>query len=176
MCSGMYKAENKDDKNKIINTIIEIRKDILIVLRKKCDNIDRLIDNESQQSIARQEIREIAEMVSEKDSIMEKLKQLNNQKKCGYNQTFSLIYSVRDDIIDTINSIKSNIVVAQYDEEELEIVYKELKEFELMIKDKDRLVASLARGEILKNATSEELSRINPHLSKYFCMDDNSTR
>lgn len=167
-------CSEKNDKR--VNTIIEIRKEILEALRKKSDNIDRLIFTREQQKVARQEIREIAEMVSEKDALMEKLKQLCKVSKKRHNQTFCLIYEVRREVADVLHKIKANIVAEQYDKEELEIVLKELKEFELILDEKDRLVGGQARGIILKDATSDELKEINPHLSKYFCMDGKSSR
>lgn len=172
----IYETMSEQREDKEINTIIEIRKDILVTLRKQSDNIDRIINNKSEQSIAKQEIKEIAEMVSEKDALMAELRQLNKVPKSAYNQTFSLIYSVRNEVISAIHKIESNIIATQYDEEELRIVFKELKEFELMIKEKDRIFAGQARGQVLKTATLDELNRINPHISRYFCIDENATR
>lgn len=167
----MVEKFSKYNRDKLVNTIIETRKEILEALRLKSDNLDREVYNKAERKIIKQEIREIAEMVSMKDVFIKNLKQLDRIKKIGDNTPFSTVYRTRRDAINILHDIRNDIIATQYDEEELAIVEQELNDVELMITDKDRLVVGKARQELLIEASPAELKRMNPHLGRFFKMD-----
>lgn len=156
-----YDVEKRDW---LINIIIGIRKEVLSKLRALSDSFDREIYTTAQRNVISQEIREIAEMVSEKDSIMKKRENLNNVKYTPGVEGNNLIEITRAKVIELLNAIREGVLVIDYDGE-YSIVDKELSDIESLVKNKDEIVHS----KILSCNTER---KTNPHVNKYFKISD----
>ena len=160
-------TEQKEDIEKrewLVNIIIGIRKEVLVKLRALMDSFDREKYTFAQRSAISQEIREIAELVSEKDSFMKRREQIQgipfeNKVKKG-----SLIDITRTEARNLLNEIRNGILAIEYDGE-YAIIDKELSEIELLVGDKDRLIYSRVQSYYAGG-------KVNPHIAKYFKMDD----
>mgnify|MGYP007056163808 CR=1 FL=1 len=160
------KKFSRNNKNKRVNTIIEIRKEVLEMIRSIGDTIDLDLHTEKNQKIIKKELREIAEMVRDKDRLIERLEELKVNKKKIKEDEKSLTNQIKAQVIIMLHARRKNIIATQYDEEELAIIDLELNEIERMVREKERLIKR-------KNQDGQGKSngRINPHMSRYFKMD-----
>lgn len=159
---------NKHNRDKRINTIIEIRSEILTMLRDLGKDLDNGLYASNQRDEIRQEIKEIAQMVRNKDGYMERIKELKPISKNERKINTDLITETRKKAIALLKLKRDNIVATQYDSEELEIIEKEIEETKLLIKEKDRFIIR-AKSKLEKD---EKVKKRNPYLSKYFKRDD----
>jgi len=74
--------------NKSINTKIEVRKEILEIIHKKYDNICVGDYNSEELEVIQKELKEIAEMVRDKDKYIELMKEHKNKKDKNINKYF----------------------------------------------------------------------------------------
>lgn len=157
---------SENNKDKRTNTIIEIRKEILTILRDIGDDLNRELSNFEEQKKISKEVKQIAKLIRDKDMYMKKASDLEKlSKKEMY---------VKDDLIrETRNRAKIlfelnfyNLNVEKYDSEELEIIFNEIEEAKYLLYEKDRLIEP-------ENKEIEKEIRVptNPHLKKFFNMD-----
>ncbi|MBQ3408412.1 MAG: hypothetical protein IJH12_04310 [Clostridia bacterium] len=161
---------SEDKRDWLINIIIDIRKDVLQLLRAKSDGLDREVYTKAEMTAITQEIKEIAKMVSEKDSFMNRFEELgdvltNKQEKIAD----GLIDKIRAEIIVMLKNIRNDFCTMEYIDE-YPIIDRELKDIELLISDKDRLVQTKVQGYY---ASSKSGVKKNPYISKYFKIDNN---
>ncbi len=162
--NGVSKIASQEKRDWLINIIIGIRKQVLIELRALGESFDREKYTKVQRDAINQEIREIAELVSEKDS---EIKRLEILKNCEYDNKIkegSLIDVVRKKVVTLLNKMRVNVLAVEYDGE-YSIIDRELKEIEDMVKNKDRLVRSKVQY-YYRGGTR------NPYISRYFKIDD----
>lgn len=159
---------SKDNKNKILNTLIEIRKEILTMLHGLGKDLDRELYNTTEQSRIRQEVKEIAEMVRDKDKYMDKAELLEPLGKNKMINTDILINETRKKVKALLKYIRDNIVATQYDPEEFKVVEKELEDVKYLVDVKDRIL----RSRNLRIVDGDIVKRQNPYLRKYFKMED----
>jgi len=162
--SSKYKNDKRDW---LVSAIIGIRKDVLIALRKKIDGLDREIYTYAERCAISQEITEIAEMVSEKDTVMKKLVQLEDAKKVSSRES-CLIDRHRIEIIKMLKDMRKNFLAIEYSGE-YAVVDKELREIEDMIKEKDRLINT--KVPVCYSGGKSD-KRKNIYLNKFFTMDN----
>ena len=158
---GINEQEKRDW---LINIIIGVRQEVLVKLRALSDSFDREKYTTVQRNAINQEIREIAELVSEKDSA---IKRLEESKGSYFNSNVkegSLVDIIRKKVIEILNEIRDGIFAIEYDGE-YSIIDRELKDIEAIVRDKDRLVHSEVQC-YYRGGTQ------NPHLSRYFKLDD----
>lgn len=160
MEDNKYSANNE---NKLSNTRIELRKEVLKDIRRLCDKVATERYSEQELKIIIKELKEIAEMIRDKDSMMEVRQELESRKnKIPQSE---LIIQVRKQIIETIK-LKKDVIVGQYDSEELEVVGQNVDEMIGLIQDKDSIM------EVLNQKKVAPKSRENPHISKIFKLDE----
>ena len=156
------------DRDKRVNTIIEIRKEMLYEIRKISEGLDREIYTLNERSIARRELRAIAEMIRDKDKLMRIAYVLPKISKNDREKNIPIVSKMREFVIKIFYNKKNDIIATQYDKEELEIVHKELKEMETLVIEKDRIRPKRGK-EIFENTEKRQ----NPYLNKYFNMEMN---
>ncbi len=156
---------NKHNREKKVNTIIEIRTEILKLIREFGDDLDRELYDSEDRKFINEEVKQIAKMVRDKDSLVQKANNLPKISKNDREKNDELTEETRMKIVTLLRKKRDSIVVGQYDAEELEIVDRELLEMQYLIKEKDRLVPHL-------NPKTKEVKqpKVNPYLSKYFDM------
>lgn len=169
MKSRKFSIDNSDKK---VNTIIEIRKEILIELHNLCEDIDDEKYGVRGKVLARQEIKSIAEMVRDKDKLMKRAGSLYKISQRDRKKVDPFIKTIRLSAISALKHKKESIVATQYDTEELEIVYRELDESETLILEKDRLIDVREKG----TSEKEQGRKQNPFISKYFKIEENPTQ
>ena len=157
----------RSNKYKETNTIIEIRKEMLEMMREFTDDLgSKHSINSQEKSLIKAEVIQIAEMIRDKDKLMLKLEDISVEGKNDRKIDDEIIKDTRKKIIDLLRKKKDSVVATQYDSEELEIVENELKDVEKLIIEKDRLIVKQSL-ESPKNKKSE----INPHLKRFFKMN-----
>lgn len=151
-----------NDDNKISNTKIELRKEALNDIRELHDRITS--ERHSAEDLERitQELTEIAEMIRDKDSMMKVRERLESRK--GKAPQSELITQIRKQIIGTIR-LKKDVIVGQYDSEELEVVGQEVDEMIAMIQDKDLIM------ELFQQQKQVTTAVVNDNIRKYFNLD-----
>ena len=156
----------RGNKNKETNTIIEIRKEILEMLREFHDKIDDKFLSKQEKDSCKAEVRQIAEIIRDKDKYMLKLERLGKAKKSEKEINDENINKIRTQIIGLLYKKRNSITMNQYDSKEFQIIDKELMETEKLITEKDRIWVKSERSiqEYKKPA-------INPHLYKFFKME-----
>ena len=132
-------------------------------LRALSDSYDREIYTMSQKNAIELEIREIAELVSEKEKALERRESINRSVYVPEVKEGSLVDMVRKDALKLLKEIKEGILAVEYDGE-YAIVDRELSELADLIKDKDRLIRS--KVQYFYRGGTE-----NPHLKEYFKME-----
>lgn len=155
------KFSKKNDKEK--NTIIEIRKEILIMLRGLSKDLDRELYNSAERTKINEEVKEIALLIRDKDMYTKRMKNLQPLSKEEKYVKDDLIRETRKKVRALLKLKIDAIVPGQYDQEELSIVYDEIEGAKQLVYEKDRLI-------IHKSKKDEENDRpkVNPHLAKYF--------
>mgnify|MGYP007101902445 CR=1 FL=1 len=161
------KKFSKHNKDKRINTIIEIRKEVLEAIQFKYNNLDFGKYNEEDRKNIRKELREIAELVRDKDIVVEQLEDFESAVRANKNEKVDLIGETRKQVIKMLHFKRDSIIATQYDQEELGIVHQELKEMEDMVIEKDRLFGCSQQ----KGQCKAENKKRNAHLNKYFNFD-----
>ena len=141
MEDNKYSANNE---NKLSNTKIELRKAVLNDIRELCDKVKSERYSEQALTVIIQELKEIAEMIRDKDSMMQIREKLESRKSTI--KLSELIIEIRHRISEIIKT-KRDVTVNQYDEEELEVVRQEVEEMIELIQDKD-LIMSMSKGKI----------------------------
>jgi len=155
------------NKYKKTNTIIEIRKEMLEIMREFIDDLDNKHSiNSQEKSLIMAEVMQIAEMIRDKDKLMPKLEDLSIQDKKNRKVDNETIKETRKKIIESLRKKKDSIIATQYDSEELEIVENELGDVEKLIVEKDRLLVKPSL-----ESEKDKKSKINPHLKRFFKMD-----
>lgn len=155
------------NKYKETNTIIEIRKEMLEMMRGFIDDLDSKHSiNSQEKSLIKAEVMQIAEMIRDKDKLMLKLEDLSIQDKKDRKVDNETIKETRKKIIESLRKKKDSIIATQYDSEELEIVENELGDVEKLIVEKDRLLVKPSL-----ESKKDKKSKINPHLKSFFKMD-----
>lgn len=162
--NSVLESNEPEKREWLINIIIGIRKEVLTELRNLCESFDREKYTTVQRKVISQEIREIAELVSEKDSAIKRLEELKNSKYENTVKEGSLVDIVRKKVINLLKKIRLNILAIEYDGE-YSIIDRELEEIEKIVKEKDRLVRSKVQ-DFYRGGTR------NPYISKYFKMED----
>lgn len=165
MKNKKFSRHNKDKK---VNTIIEIRKEILTTLRDLSEDLDRELFNSKERTKIRRDVREVAEMIRDKDRYMNKVNELDVIPKNELVPHDKLLRDTRRKIKVMLKYKLGAIVSNQYDVEELEIVEQEIYDAMRLIDEKDRLVI---RRRCCVNTEDNEMW-VNPHLKKHFKMDD----
>lgn len=142
MGNNKYSSNNE---NKLSNTKIELRKEVLNDVRALCDKVKEERYSEHEFKILIQELKEIAEMIRDKDSMMEVRQELKSRKSTIRNS--EAIIEVRNRIMEQIKN-KKDITVNQYDAEELEVILQEVKEMIELIQDKDVIMKALEQKKV----------------------------
>lgn len=150
----------------LINIIIGVRQEVLEKLRELSDSFDREKYTRAQRGAINQEIREFAELVSEKDSIMKRVEALAESTIERVASDDSLVSETRTKIKKMLKDMKNNILAIRCDGE-YSIIMKELTEMELILEDKDRLLRT-------KVPTCYSKGRMNSRLKRYFNIPDES--
>ena len=158
--------QNEDTQKRewLINAIIGVRREVLFRLRALSDSFDREKYTKAQRTAISQEIREVAEMVSEKDSFMERREQIKDIPFENNVKQDSLIGITRAKIKKMLNDIRESILTIEYDREYC-VIDRELKEIEQLVEEKDRFIHSKVPGYYAGG-------KVNPYISKYFNVDD----
>ena len=156
----------KGNKNKETNTIIEIRKEMLDMLRKFHDKIDDKSLCEQDKEKCKAEVRQIAEIIRDKDKYMLKLERLSKISKSEKESSDENINKIRSQIIGLLYKKRNSITTNQYDSKELQIVDRELIETERLIIEKERIWVKQNRNDV-----QHRKSGINPHLYRFFKME-----
>lgn len=177
-----FSRKNKDKK---VNTIIEIRKEMLQILHNLSENLDRELFTSTQRNTIKAEIREIAEMIRDKDKLMKRVENLGPISRSERVIDNNLIEQTRKNVISLLHKKRKSIVATQYDLEELEIVDNELTDAEKLIFEKDRIVNKVINRNHEDEKENvhirkyfnipEEKPKINPHLQRYFKVDKELT-
>jgi len=154
-------------ENKRVNTIIEIRKQILEMLHSLCTDIDNEFYKSKERSIIKKDVVEIAEMVRDKDMYMKALDNFGNKCKKDNSQNTKNIKDIRSRVIALLHQKNDSIVATQYDNEEFGIISSELKDLEKMIMVKDKLLLDTN----VQLVNDKKLKKVNPFISKFFKMD-----
>ena len=169
MFEGMLNLEkfnnNPEKREWLISIIIGIRKEVLIKLRKLSDSYDREKYTSSQRKAIAKEIKEIAELVSEKEKHQKKMEEKNESKYLEKVKAGSLVDTVRNDVLMLLNEIRAGVLAIEYDGE-YAIIDKELTDIAELVKNKDRLIRS---GVQYYYRGGKE----NPYLRNFFKIDDN---
>lgn len=150
----------------LINIIIGVRQEVLEKLRELSDSFDREKYTSAQRRAINQEIREFAELVSEKDSVMARVEALADSMIESVTWDDSLVSETRTKIKKMLKNMKNNILAIRSDGE-YSIIMKELTEMELILEDKDRLLRT-------KVPTCYSKGRMNSRLKRYFNIPDES--
>ena len=159
---------SKKNKDKKIHTIIEVRKEILTMLRDISIDVASELSESSGKDKVLLDVKEIAEMIKDKDRYIDKVNELEVIPKSQKYVKDSLIRETRERIKKLLKNKLDSIVATQYDAEELVIVQKEIGDARHLVDEKDRLVIRCKRSiNAKKNSTG-----VNPYLKKYFNMDD----
>lgn len=177
-----FSRKNKDKK---VNTIIEIRKEMLQILHNLSENLDRELFTSTQRNTIKAEIREIAEMIRDKDKLMKRVENLGPISRSERVIDNNLLEQTRKNVISLLHKKRKSIVATQYDLEELEIVDNELTDAEKLIFEKDRIVNKVINRNHEDEKENvhirkyfnipEEEPKINPHLQRYFKVDKELT-
>lgn len=152
-----------DEKRRsLVNIIIGTRKNVLAELRKLDDSFDREVYTMAQKKAISQELREIAEIVSEKDSMMKRRKELENIEVNEYAKGNSLVEMTRQEVKKMLRKMKDGILAMG---REHSIIEQELSEIELLVEEKDKLIRTKVQDFCPKKKS-------NPHTEKYFKICD----
>lgn len=162
--NNISEINGQEKRDWLINIIIGIRQEVLMKLRALSESFDREKYTMVQRNAINQEIREIAELISEKDSTIKRVDELKDSIYGEKIKEGSLIDIVRKKVIDLLNKIRANVLAVEYDDE-YSIIDRELKEIEKIVKEKDKLVCT-------KNQCYYRGKTRNPHISKYFKIDE----
>ena len=152
-------------REKIFNTTVEIRKEVMTKIRDYGESLDREKYAKVERDMIRQEGKEIAKMIAEKDRYMNFLALLERDPNTETVKGVGKIYNTRADIVNILKNIQEAIVATQYDKVELRIVERELHEMGLLIRNKDRLIRSKAKDIMFENRARR---KPNPYILKYF--------
>ena len=152
-------------REKIFNTTVEIRKEVMTKIRDYGESLDREKYAKVERDMIRQEGKEIAKMIAEKDRYMNFLALLERDPNTETVKGVGKIYNTRADIVNILKNIQEAIVATQYDKVELQIVERELREMGLLIRNKDRLIRSKAKDIMFENRARR---KPNPYILKYF--------
>ena len=145
-------------------TIIEIRKQILADIAKKYDNIDRDVYTAEERKIIGNELKSHAEMVRDKDFLMEVVYSLKKISRKEKQRPAPLVEMVRESVIDMLRRKWNGTRAEYYDSDELPIVQKELEEIETLIIEKDRVRPTF-------HGIAHEKKGKNAHVNKFFNLD-----
>ena len=152
------KFSKKNEKE--INTIIEIRKEILEMLRDFSNDLDRELYDSSERSRINQEVKEIALLIKDKDSYMKKMEVLAPLSREEMYVKDDLIRDTRKKVKRLLKLKLDVIVPGQYDRVELPIIFDEIEQAMNLLYEKDRLI-------VHKNKDKNK-PQVNPHLEKFF--------
>ena len=161
------KFTKKNDKK--INTIIEIRKEILVMLRDLSKDLDRELYNSDERKKINQEVKEIALLIKDKDMYTRKMENLQPLSKEEMYVKDDLIRETRKKVRSLLRLKIDVIVPGQYDSEELPIVYSEIEDAKRLVYEKDRLIIH----EKPDHSDNDPGPKVNPHINKFFKMNDN---
>ena len=95
-----FSRKNKDKK---VNTIIEIRKEMLQILHNLSENLDRELFTSTQRNTIKAEIREIAEMIRDKDKLMKRVENLGPISRSERVIDNNLIEQTRKNVISLLH-------------------------------------------------------------------------
>ena len=155
---------SKCNRSKRVNTIIEIRKEILYAIHEACEGLDREVYTLDERDTIKKEFRAIAEMIRDKDKFVRRAICLEKISKKERHQPTPLVAWVRQSTMQMISKKRDSIVATQYDDDELEIVKSELEEMELLVTEKDRL-----RPNFYGYTNEKKCSKgCNIHVSRFF--------
>lgn len=163
------KFSKKNDKE--VNTIIEIRKEILVMLRDLSKDLDRELYNSEERAKIHQEVMEIARLIKDKDMFMRRMEHLEPTTKEEMYVKDNLIRETRKKVRALLRLKIDSIVAGQYDRDELVIVLNEIEGAKELVYEKDRLI-------IPKKPEQEDSNskpKVNLHINKFFKMSNNPT-
>ena len=150
----------------LINIIIGVRQEVLEKLRELSDSFDREKYTSAQRRAINQEIREFAELVSEKDSVMARVEELTDSITECIASDDSLVSDIRLKTKKMLKNMKNNILAIECDGE-YSTIMKELTEMELILDYKDRLIKT-------KVPTCYSKGKVNSNIKKYFKVPNES--
>lgn len=164
------KFSKKNDKE--VNTKIEIRKEILVLLRDFSKDLDRELYNSNERLKIHDEVKEIASLIKDKDMFMRRVECLEPLTKEEMYVKDDLIRETRKKVRALLRLKIDSIVAGQYDSEEFKIVFNEVEEAKQLIYEKDRLIIPKKPDY----SDSDSAKKRNSHVKKYFNMDNNLDR
>lgn len=145
------------------NTIYYIRTLMLKIMHEYGENLDREVYDTKQRTSIKAEIKEIAEMIRDKDNYMKTYENLDTIRKDERMPIDQLTKETRDNMIKLLHNERNKIVATQYSSKELKVVDQELKDVEKLIKEKDRVLLKTRPTGL------SHVSRIRKdHFAKYF--------